>query len=104
LSLRNALVFFYVLAISTKTAFLLTNGQFEFFVEAMDPIEIPGPEEFKQEGGYLREITEGIFHLAIETVVLGAVGHKTFVAETKVPGSAKICPNRLTKRWIEHPC
>jgi hypothetical protein len=45
--LGRAVVLFYMLAQSAKTTFLLANGEFQFFVEAMDGNQVPGTEKRK---------------------------------------------------------
>ena len=72
-------MFFDVLAQRANRTFLLSNGEFQFFVKAVDTVDILRAEELKQQRGYLREIAEDVFHFGMETVIFGAVDR--FVAE-----------------------
>ena len=71
-------MFFDVLAQRANRTFLLSNGEFQFFVK-VDTVDILRAEELKQQRNYLREIAEDVFHFGMETVIFGAVDR--FVAE-----------------------
>jgi hypothetical protein len=73
--LRDAFVFFYVLAQGANAAFFLADGEFQFFVEVMNAIEVLGAEQFQQQGGDLREIAESTFNLAMKAIIFGAFDH-----------------------------
>jgi hypothetical protein len=74
------------LAQGSEAIFLLANGEFWFFLEAVKTIQILGAKQFKEERGHLREITEDFFYLAVETVILATLTHHKFVAEKRVSG------------------
>ena len=81
----NAVVFFDVLAQRANRTFLLSNGEFQFFVKAVDTVDILRAEELKQQRGYLREIAEDVFHFGMETVIFGAVDHSVSLPKQPEP-------------------
>jgi hypothetical protein len=64
-----------VLAKGAYAAFLLANRQFQLSVQAVDGFEVLGTEHVHQEGRYLGQIAEDIFHLATEAIEFGAFAH-----------------------------
>ena len=50
----------------------LQDGEFWFFVKAVDTVDILRAEELKQQRGYLREIAEDVCYLGMETLTFRA--------------------------------
>lgn len=53
-------MFFDVLTQRANRPFLLSDGQFEFPVEIVDPIQVLGAKQFQEEGSRLRKVAEDV--------------------------------------------